>query len=72
MQYEANSLKEYIEQLPPERSQVIKQLRKIIIENLPLGFQEQLSYGMLGFVVPHAEYPQGYHVNPSLPLLLSI
>jgi uncharacterized protein YdhG (YjbR/CyaY superfamily) len=68
MQYEANSTKEYIEQLPPERSQVIKQLRKIILEHLPLGFQEQLSYGMLGFVVPHAEYPQGYHVNPSLPL----
>ena len=28
----------------------------------------QISYGMLGFVVPHSLYPSGYHVNPELPL----
>ena len=27
-----------------------------------------MSYGMLGYVVPHSTYPEGYHVNPKLPL----
>jgi hypothetical protein len=43
-------------------------LRKIISENLPKGFEEQMSYGMIGFVVPKSIYPKGYHCSPELPL----
>ena len=43
-------------------------LRNVIKDNLPKGFQEQMSYGMLGYVVPHSIYPNGYHCNPKLPL----
>ncbi|HDZ07367.1 hypothetical protein LCGC14_0118600 [marine sediment metagenome] len=68
MQYKANTPDEYIAQLPQERRDVIEKLRGIIIQNLPAGFEEQISYGMLGFVVPHSLYPSGYHVNPELPL----
>ncbi|MDO6470744.1 DUF1801 domain-containing protein [Maribacter sp. 1_MG-2023] len=68
MKYEANSPDEYIAQLPQERKVVIKKLRGIISKNLPVGFEEQLSYGMLGYVVPHSLYEPGYHVKPELPL----
>ncbi len=68
MQYKANSPAEYIDQLPPERQEVISKLRKIVLENLPKGFEEQMSYGMLGYVVPHSLYPEGYHCSPELPL----
>tara|TARA_R110000868_G_scaffold332300_1_gene593308 strand:+ start:1098 stop:1553 length:456 start_codon:yes stop_codon:yes gene_type:complete len=68
MKYESNSPDEYIAQLPPERKVVIEKLRGIISKNLPNGFEEQLSYGMLGYVVPHSLYPAGYHVQPELPL----
>jgi len=68
MKYEANTPSDYIAQLPPERREVIQNLREIILEKLPEGFEEQLSYGMLGFVVPHSVYPSGYHVNTELPL----
>ena len=34
----------------------------------PAGFNEELNYGMPGWVVPHSLYPGGYHVNPKLPL----
>ena len=68
MKYEANTPHEYIAQLPPERREVVQNLRDIILEKLPKGFEEQLSYGMLGFVVPHSIYPKGYHVKPELPL----
>lgn len=68
MQYKASTPNEYIAQLPQERRVVIEKLRGIIMKNLPKGFEEQISYGMLGFVVPHSLYPSGYHVNPELPL----
>ncbi len=68
MQYKANSPIEYIDQLPSERQEVISKLRKIVLKNLPEGFEEQMSYGMLGYVVPHSLYPEGYHSSPELPL----
>jgi hypothetical protein len=27
-----------------------------------------MSYGMVGYVVPHDVYPDGYHCDPKLPL----
>ena len=68
MQYKADSPKEYIAQLPEERQAVIATLRKTILKNLPKGFEEQMSYGMLGYVVPHSIYPDGYHCDTKLPL----
>lgn len=68
MNYKADSPEDYISKLPPERQPVIKKLRAVISKNLPKGFKEQISYGMLGFVVPHSLYPDGYHCDTSLPL----
>lgn len=68
MQYQADSPEDYISQLPRERREVILGIRQQILENLPEGFEEQMGYGMLGYVVPHSIFPKGYHVNPELPL----
>lgn len=68
MQYKANSPEEYIAQLPKERQGVISKIRDVILKNIPKGFEEQISYGMLGYVVPHTLYPGGYHCDPKLPL----
>lgn len=68
MQSKATSPEEYINELPEDRKMVIEKLRKTIQDNLPIGFEEQMSYGMLGFVVPYSKYPDGYHCNPELPL----
>ncbi len=68
MKIEANTIQEYISQLPEDRKEAIENLRKTISENLPKGFEEQMSYGMIGFVVPHSIYPKGYHCTPELPL----
>lgn len=68
MNYKAISPEDYISQIPLERQPVVSKLRTIISKNLPSGFKEQMSYGMLGFVVPHSIYPDGYHCNPKLPL----
>ena len=68
MQSQAATPKEYIESLPPDRRPAMAELRKVINKNLPKGFQETMSYGMLGWVVPHSLYPAGYHCDPKLPL----
>ena len=68
MQSKAKNPSEYIEQLPEDRKEVMSKLRKTILDNLPEGFKEEMSYGMLGYVVPHSKYPDGYHCDPKLPL----
>ena len=59
---------EYIDQLPEDRKDPISKLRKIINQNIDKGFSEEINYGMIGWVVPHSLYPDGYHCNPKLPL----
>lgn len=68
MQSAATSPEQYLTELPEDRREVIKKLREVIIKNLPDGFSERMSYGMLGWVVPHETYPAGYHCTPELPL----
>ena len=68
MQYKADSPEDYISQLPDERQAPIKKLRKVILKNLPKGFEEGMNYNMIGFYVPHSIYPAGYHCDTKLPL----
>lgn len=68
MQYQVITPDEYIQAIPEERQGVMNELRKVIKENLPKGFSEEISYGMIGYVVPHSLYPDGYHCDPKLPL----
>jgi hypothetical protein len=68
MQIKASNPEEYIGQLPQDRQAAISQLRRVILQHLPKGFEETMSYGMIGYVVPHSLYPAGYHCDPKLPL----
>lgn len=68
MQYKAEDPEDYIAQIPEERQAAMKKLRATIRKHLPKGFQETMSYGMIGYVVPHSIHPAGYHCDPKLPL----
>ncbi len=68
MQSKAKTVAEYLEELPDERRPAISRIRAAIRKNLPKGFVECMNYGMIGYVVPHKQYPAGYHVNPKDPL----
>jgi uncharacterized protein YdhG (YjbR/CyaY superfamily) len=68
MQSNAKTVAEYLEQLPDDRKEFFTKLRDTILSNLPKGFKEEMSYGMIGYVVPHSIYPAGYHCSPELPL----
>src|SRR5580658_4547784 len=68
MQSKAKTVDKYIDELPDDRKKAISEIRKVILKNLPKGFAEEMSYGMIGFVIPLSLYPKGYRCNPSLPL----
>ena len=68
MHLKAQTPEQYLSALPEDRKIVVSHLRNAIIDNLPEGFEEVMSYGMLGYVVPHRLYPNGYHCTPELPL----
>ena len=55
-------------ELPDDRREAISKFRTILRKNLPKGLEECISYGMIGYVVPHKRYPAGYHCDPKQPL----
>ena len=54
--------------VPEDRAKVFNNLHDVIVKNLPKGFEAAISYGGLGYVIPHTLYPAGYHCKPSEPL----
>ena len=68
MQSKASTVEAYMASLPQDRQEAISKIRRAIIKNIPEGFVEEMSYGMIGYVVPHSLYPAGYHCTPALPL----
>ena len=68
MKIEANSVQDYLSKLPEDKKKNFLLLREVILKNLKPGFEECLSYGMIGYVVPHSIYPDGYHCDSKLPL----
>ncbi len=68
MQSKATTVEQYLAELPSDRKNIITEIRNGFKKHLPKGFEEGMSYGMIGFYVPHKLYPKGYHCNPTLPL----
>jgi len=68
MQSKAATVAEYIASLPPDRREAVEAVRAVILKNLDKGYGEGMSYGMMGYFVPHSIYPAGYHCDPKQPL----
>ena len=62
------TVKEYLAGLPEERRAALGAVRDVILKNLDSGYEEGVSYGMIGYYVPHRLYPAGYHCDPKQPL----
>ena len=68
MQSKAATATEYIASLPEDRKVAIEAVRKVVLANLGKGYSEGMTYGMIGYFVPHSVYPAGYHCDPKQPL----
>ena len=68
MKANGKTVNEILTNVPTDRIEPFNMLHEVIINNLPNGFEAGISYGGLGYVVPHTFYPNGYHCKPSEPL----
>ncbi|MBI5763745.1 MAG: DUF1801 domain-containing protein [Planctomycetes bacterium] len=68
MQSKATTVKEYLAELPADRRAAVSAVRDVILKNLDKDFEEGMTYGMIGYYVPHRIYPNGYHCDPRQPL----
>lgn len=68
MQSKASTVAAYLGSLPEDRRKDIEIVRGVILKNLDRDFQETMQYGMIGYNVPHAVFPAGYHCDPKQPL----
>ena len=68
MKATGNTVTEILENITEERKPAFNKLHTIILNNLPRGFEADIIYGGLGYVVPHSIYPAGYHCKPTEPL----
>lgn len=68
MKASGNTVDEILNNLPEDRAEAFNNLHNVIVQNLPEGFEAAISYGGLGYVVPHTVYPAGYHCKPIEPL----
>ncbi|WP_086821208.1 iron chaperone [Allokutzneria sp. NRRL B-24872] len=59
-----NTVEEYLESLPQDRRDIVGELRRIILDNLPEGYEEGIQFGMIGYYVPLERYPVTYNKQP--------
>ncbi|MHC4184170.1 MAG: DUF1801 domain-containing protein, partial [Planctomycetota bacterium] len=64
MRSTANSVEEYISELPEERRKALDAVRHVILKNLPAGYEEVLNRGMIAYEVPLSVYPDTYNKKP--------
>ncbi len=60
----ATTVEEYLQELPPERREVVSKVREIILQNLPQGYAETMNWGMISYEIPLEDYPNTYNGKP--------
>ena len=64
MRSEAKTVDEYLLSLPEERREAISKVRKVILQNLPDGYEESMNWGMISYEVPLSTCPDTYNGQP--------
>lgn len=60
----AASVDEYLNALPSDRCAVVSAVRDVVRRNLPNGYEESASYGMICYNIPLERYPDTYNGQP--------
>lgn len=60
----ARTVTSYLASLPEGRRKPIAELRRLLLQRLPAGFEERMEYGMISYVVPLSRYPDTYNGKP--------
>lgn len=60
----ATTVAEYLESLPSDRREHLSAVRDVILANLPKGYEETISWGMISYEIPLSIYPKTYNKQP--------
>ena len=60
----ARTPEEYIAALPESRRAPITAVRAVVRKNLPSGYAEHVSFGMLNYAIPLTRLPKTYNGQP--------
>jgi hypothetical protein len=60
----AATVEEYLQELPEDRRAVVSAVRDMVRRHLPAGYEESMTYGMIGYGVPLERYPTTYNGQP--------
>ena len=64
MQSKANSVEQYLNDLPEDRKESLSIVREAIVKNLPTGYVEVMNWGMITYEVPLETFPDTYNGKP--------
>src|SRR4026207_29748 len=67
----AKSVAEYLKLLPPEQRKSLAAVRKVVRENLPRGYKEEIGWGAITYAIPLRDYPDTYNGQPLCVAALS-
>ena len=57
----ATTVQEYLDELSEDRRESMEAVRRVILDNIPQGYEETMQYGMIGYVIPLEKYPVTYN-----------
>ncbi len=60
----ATTVDEYLDELPPDRADVVRTVRETILRRLPPGYEETMNWGMISYEIPLERYPDTYNGRP--------
>ncbi len=60
----AETVEEYLAELPDDRRDAIAEVREVILEHLPEGYVEAMNWGMIAYEVPLETFPDTYNGKP--------
>ena len=64
MQSKAKTVEDYLSELDDTRREAISNVRNIVLENLPDGYEEMMLFGMITYAVPLSTFPDTYNKQP--------
>ena len=60
----AETVAEYLADLDPDRRAIIGAVRDVVLANLPVGYVEEIAWGMISYDIPLDRYPDTYNGKP--------
>ncbi len=64
MRSDADTIDQYLLELPPDRREALGEIRAVILAHLPAGYEEVMNWGMITYQVPLETYPDTYNKKP--------